>query len=115
LNTNETPPKRRPAVARRVRHALPKQDAGSPSLDPHQAKSGGAEVRPVRYRLTIVRHGPKLLDIDNGVGGCKPVIDALRYEGWIPNDDPRSIDFVFRQLKAPRDKLGTEIIIEPLG
>ena len=69
----------------------------------------------MRYRLTIVRHGPKLLDIDNGVGGCKPVIDALRYEGWIPNDDPRSIDFVLRQLQAPRDKLGPEIIIEPLG
>jgi len=115
LKTNETTaPKRRTTVARRVRNAVPKQDAGTPSLDSHQAKGGSPEGSAIRLRLTIVRHGPKLLDIDNGVGGCKPVIDALRYEGWIPNDDPRSIDFVFRQLKAKDHKFGTEILIEPL-
>jgi hypothetical protein len=97
---------------RRLRHPKPKHDAGSESLDSHQAQSGG-EAGP-RYRLTITRYGTKLLDIDNGVGGCKPLIDALRYEGLIPEDDPGTIELIFRQTKVKNDEKGTRILIEAL-
>jgi hypothetical protein len=103
------PPGDRP---RRVRHPKPQHDAGAEPLDPHAAQSGGQGG--ARYRLTITRYGAKLLDIDNGVGGCKPLIDALRYEGLIPEDDPGTIELIFRQRKVPKAERRTEIVIETL-
>ena len=97
---------------RRVRHPKPQHDAGAKPLDPHAAQSGGQAG--ARYRLTITRYGAKLLDIDNGVGGCKPLIDALRYEGLIPEDDPGTIELIFRQRKVPKAERRTEIVIETL-
>lgn len=97
---------------RRLRHPKPQHDAGAEPLDPHAAQSGGQAG--ARYRLTITRYGAKLLDIDNGVGGCKPLIDALRYEGLIPEDDPGTIELIFRQRKVPKDERRTEIVIETL-
>lgn len=82
-------------------------------MDHDQAQSGGQAG--ARYRLTITRYGAKLLDIDNGVGGCKPLIDALRYEGLIPEDDPGTIELIFRQRKVPKDERRTEILIETLS
>lgn len=81
-------------------------------MDPDQAEGGSPAG--ARYRLTITRHGAKLLDIDNGVGGCKPLIDALRYEGLIPEDDPGTIELIFRQRKVKAADRGTEILIETL-
>ena len=103
------PPGDRP---RRVRHPKLEHDAGAEPLDPHAAQSGGQAG--ARYRLTITRYGAKLLDIDNGVGGCKPLIDALRYEGLIPEDDPGTIELIFRQRKVPKAERRTEIVIETL-
>lgn len=103
------PPGDRP---RRLRHPKPQHDAGAEPLDPHAAQSGGQAG--ARYRLTITRYGAKLLDIDNGVGGCKPLIDALRYEGLIPEDDPGTIELIFRQRKVPKTERRTEIVIETL-
>lgn len=103
------PPGDRP---RRLRHPKPQHDAGAEPLDPHAAQSGGQAG--ARYRLTITRYGAKLLDIDNGVGGCKPLIDALRYEGLIPEDDPGTIELIFRQRKVPKAERRTEIVIETL-
>lgn len=106
-------PKRPPADRpRRLRHPKPQHDAGEASLDHDQAQSGGQAG--ARYRLTITRYGAKLLDIDNGVGGCKPLIDALRYEGLISEDDPGTIELIFRQRKVPKDERRTEILIETL-
>lgn len=107
--TPRRPPGDRP---RRLRHPKPQHDAGAEPLDPHAAQSGGQAG--ARYRLTITRYGAKLLDIDNGVGGCKPLIDALRYEGLIPEDDPGTIELIFRQRKVPKDERRTEIVIETL-
>lgn len=61
--------------------------------------------------LRIERRGIKLLDFDNGAGGCKALIDALRYQGLIVNDDPETIDFFFSQKKVKRTALGTLITI----
>jgi len=96
----------------RVHHSQPQHDAGPAPLDndPDQA---GSPAGP-RYRVTITRYGAKLLDVDNGAGGCKPLLDAMRYEGLIPDDDPGSIDFVFRQQKAKNKERRTEILLERL-
>ncbi len=107
--TPKRPPANRP---RRLRHPKPQHDAGTESLDSDQAESGGQAG--ARYRLTIIRYGAKLLDIDNGVGGCKPLIDALRYEGLIPEDDPGTIELIFRQRKVSKNERRTEIVIETL-
>ena len=92
--------------------ALAQHDAGQKPLDPHRSQEGGP-AGP-RYRVTITRYGSKLLDIDNGAGGCKPLLDAIRYEGLIPDDDPGTIDFVFRQQKVKKDQRRTEVVIETL-
>jgi len=97
---------------RRLRHSKLEHDAGPEPLDSDQAQGGGQAG--ARYRLTITRYGAKLLDIDNGVGGCKPLIDALRYEGLIPEDDPGTIELIFRQRKVPKAERRTEIVIETL-
>jgi hypothetical protein len=44
-----------------------------------------------KARLTFERWGPKLLDHDNHVGGCKPVVDSLVREGLILDDKPECI------------------------
>jgi hypothetical protein len=93
-------------------HALAQHDAGKEPLDPDEAEEGGP-AGP-RYRVTITRYGSKLLDIDNGAGGCKPLLDAIRYEALIPDDDPGTIDFVFRQQKVKKDQRRTEVVIEAL-
>jgi hypothetical protein len=95
-----------------IRHAIAQHDAGKEPLDPDAAEEGGP--RSPRYRVTITRYGSKLLDIDNGAGGCKPLLDAIRYEGLIPDDDPGTIDFVFRQQKVKKDQRRTEVLIEAL-
>ena len=100
------------AVAARVRHPQPEQDAGPQPLDPHQDEAGKPASPAGRIKVTIIRHGARLIDVDNGAGGCKPLIDSLRYERVIENDDPASIEFVFRQQKSKI--LGTEILVEPI-
>lgn len=95
-----------------VRHALAQHHAGEKPLDSHPTQEGGP-AGP-RYRVTITRYGSKLLDIDNGAGGCKPLLDAIRYEGLIPDDDPGTIDFVFRQQKVNKAERRTEVVIEAL-
>lgn len=100
-------------VAAALCHPKPQQDAGKKSLDPDQAQEGGQTSGTGRIKVTIIRRGPKLLDVDNLAGGCKPLIDALRYEGVIPNDDPGTIELAFRQFKTKREDQGTEVLIEP--
>jgi hypothetical protein len=100
-------------VASALCHPKPQQDAGSKPLDPDQAEKGSPAGGTGRIKVTITRRGPKLLDVDNLAGGCKPLIDALRYEGVIPNDDPGTIELAFRQFKTRREDQGTEVLIEP--
>lgn len=62
-----------------------------------------------RVALRITRRGSKLLDCDNLAGGCKPLIDQLRYAGIIPNDDPASVEITFAQEKTKKALQGTLI------
>jgi len=94
----------------RLHHTQPEHDAGQEPLDLNQAKEGG-KGRP-RFRVTITRYGSRPLDVDNGAGGCKPLLDAIRYEGLIPDDDPTTIDFQFRQYQVKKPYRKTTVLIE---
>jgi hypothetical protein len=94
----------------RLHHAQPEHDAGPQPLDPDQAQEGGKR-RP-RWRVVITRYGSRPLDVDNGAGGCKPLLDAIRYEGLVPDDDPTTIDFQFRQYQVKKPYRRTTVLIE---
>ena len=96
-----------------VQHPQPKHDAGTKLLDPHQAQKGGKGRS--RFCVTITRYGSRPLDVDNGAGGCKPLLDAIRYEGLIPDDDPATIEFQFRQIQVKKPFRRTEVLIEQIA
>ena len=101
----------KPAVGvERLPDAEPQQNAGTKLLDSHQAKERGEG----RLGVRITRCGTRLLDVDNGNGGCKPLLDAIRYAGLIPDDNPEQIEFSFAQKKVPRSEVGTIIEISRL-
>lgn len=61
--------------------------------------------RPQRVVVRITRHACRLLDADNFAGGCKPLIDQLRYAALIPDDDPASVELHFCQEKVAKKHL----------
>ena len=56
--------------------------------------------RKARTTLIITRCSCSLLDADNYAGGCKPLIDQLRYAKLIADDDPETVEILFRQIKV---------------
>lgn len=60
--------------------------------------------RQARTTLVITRRSCSLLDADNFAGGCKPLIDQLRYAKLIEDDDPETIEILFRQTKVKTKK-----------
>jgi len=94
----------------RLHNPIAQHDAGPQPLDLNQAQEGSSG-RP-RFRVTITRYGSRPLDVDNGAGGCKPLLDAIRYEGLIPDDDPTTIDFQFRQYQVKKPYRKTTVLIE---
>lgn len=88
----------------------PKQDAGVPSLGTNQDEEGGAE----RFRVRITRRGARLLDADNLGGSVKFVLDALRYNNVIPEDNPAAIELEVSQEVAAKKDRGTLIQVERL-
>jgi len=71
-----------------------------------------------RVRVTIERFArtENALDADNLVGGCKPVLDALRTLDLVDDDKHAAIELVTRQPKSPyqRPALWTQITLERL-
>ena len=59
-----------------------------------------------RKKITVTRiyTGRKReLDYDNFVGGCKPMIDALKTVGFIIDDKPSWLDREYTQVKGDRN------------
>lgn len=79
-----------------IPHPKP-QPSARPTLDPPPERK---ETRPPRTALIITRYACRLLDADNYAGGCKPLIDQLRYAHLIEDDDPETIEILFRQTKV---------------
>lgn len=97
-------------LAPRPSHTVVERDAGQALVRPPPVE----ERRSERLTVRITRHACRLLDFDNGAGGCKFLCDALRYEKLIPDDNPNVIDFQFRQVRVHRKKdEGVLIEIEP--
>jgi len=52
-----------------------------------------------RTYVRITRFSTRPLDCDNYAGGCKPIIDQLRYAKLIRDDSPEDIQVQFKQVK----------------
>lgn len=50
--------------------------------------------------VTIVRYGRQPLDTDNLIGGCKPLIDALKDHGLIVDDSPTHLTLHVEQQRG---------------
>jgi Holliday junction resolvase RusA-like endonuclease len=71
------------------------------------------EAPIARARVTIVRHGRRICDPDNLIGGAKGTIDCLVREGILANDTPAHVELIITQqvTKSPK----TVVTIEALG
>ena len=96
-------------LASRLPDTQPQHDVGRTLVSPPPDEAG----RPPRLIVRVTRFACAPVDFDNGAGGCKYVVDALRKESLIDDDNPNVIDLVFRQtrVKARADE-GTMIEIE---
>lgn len=62
-----------------------------------------------RLTVNITRYGSRTLDNDNFIGGCKPLLDALHYEGVIFDDTATWLYARYHQVKD-KAKVGTMTI-----
>ena len=76
-------------------------------------KVGKLEIKKKR-RLKITRYSTRLLDYGNLVGGCKPLLDAIKLSGLIVDDSPKWIEDKYFQEKCQGGFERTEFIIEEL-
>ena len=70
-----------------------------------------APKKRCRMALTITRHGPRFLDRDNMIGGCKSLIDAIRKVGLIVDDSPKWLDVTFLQEKCAGTNKKTTVVV----
>jgi len=71
-----------------------------------------AEPASSKRRVVIERRGKRQLDKDNAYGGCKIIVDALKKEGLIVDDDSQNLDLEVTQAKLSKgDKPCTVITI----
>jgi hypothetical protein len=94
-------------VASGLRHAVTEHDAGAEQVVVNEGQEGSAG----RIEVRITRLGTRLLDADNLSGGVKWLLDGLRYEKLIPEDNPQAIRLIVAQRKAGKDERGTLIEI----
>lgn len=64
-----------------------------------------------KRRLTIERHGRRVLDDDNRVGGCKGLIDELRAFGLLVDDDPRHLELVAVDLGVAKGQSPHSVLV----
>jgi len=94
----ERPARIKPPVGDPIPDAEPKLDARQESLDLDPVKKRGSGR--IVVRVTAYRQRP--LDADNLAGGCKYLLDGLRYAKLIPDDAPEKITLQVEQEKVQR-------------
>ncbi|KKL62319.1 hypothetical protein LCGC14_2186390 [marine sediment metagenome] len=67
-----------------------------------------------KMRVLIQLTKPRLYDLDNFVGGCKPIIDSLKRLGLIHNDSPHWLDLQVEQIQRSKMRAFTRIEICPV-
>jgi len=93
-------------------HSVTQQTATQALDSSPQSQAGGkagAGCGTPRFRLLITRYAARSLDADNLAGGCKPLIDAIRRAGIIPDDDPKTVILEFAQHGCRKGDERTEI------
>lgn len=94
--------------SRQLPHAVPQHSPQQALVALAQGKGKGGK----RITISINRRSTRTLDLDNFAGGCKPLIDQLRYAQLIPDDDPASVEIIFTQEKVPhQNQQGTSLKI----
>jgi len=94
---NYKPPSRR--LLNAITQHAPKLPLVKVPKTKETSKDGTAKCNPL-YTLAITRFSTKTLDVDNLAGGCKPLIDQIRYAKLIPDDNPESVNITFSQVKV---------------
>ena len=94
---NYKPPSRR-LLDTLVKHA-PQRALDKVHKAKETSKDCTAKCNP-QYTLGITRFSTKTLDVDTLAGGCKPLIDQIRYAHLIPDDNPESVNITFSQVKV---------------
>jgi hypothetical protein len=94
---NYKPPSRR-LLDTLTQHA-PKRSLVKVHKAKETSKDCTAKCNPL-YTLALTRYSTKTLDVDNLAGGCKPLIDQIRYAHLIPDDNPESVNITFSQVKV---------------
>jgi hypothetical protein len=90
-----------------------KSDATVEPMGKAKGKKGDPSGNSPKYRVRIRSHRVRLLDLDNLYGGVKWWVDTLRYAGFIPDDDPNSIELEVSQEKVKNYKTEkTEMEVE---
>lgn len=95
------------AVAPELPDTIPQHHAGPEKVDVGADEGGNAG----RITVRITRYGAKLLDADNLAGGVKYLLDALRYQKVIPEDNPEVIRLIVSQKKVAKQHRGTLVEI----
>lgn len=94
------------------RPSSPQKFESNPEYAPHvpeflqQALAAGHKIGVV-----LVSYRSRRLDKDNLVGGGKGTVDALRYCGYINNDDPDNVEVFYLQRRCKRKEERTEIYL----
>ena len=97
------------SMASRLPNAQPQHDVGRTLVSAPPDETGS----PPRVTVRVTRFSCAALDLDNFAGGTKYVIDAMRHEKLIDDDNPNVIDLVFRQVRVnARADEGTMIEID---
>jgi Holliday junction resolvase RusA-like endonuclease len=63
----------------------------------YEGFSGSPPKHTTHVDLKIISNRKRKLDADNLVGGCKPVLDALKRLGVIVDDSPKWLDTLYEQ------------------
>ena len=66
-------------------------------------------------KLIIERHGRKVLDQDNLVSGAKAVVDCIKEQRLILDDNPTDCQMEFRQVVERRGGPHTVIFLEDVA
>ena len=101
-NDNDNKPASRRLLNTLIKHA-PKRSLVKVLQTKEASKECTTKSNPL-YALSITRYSTKTLDVDNLAGGCKPLIDQIRYAKLIPDDNPESVEITFNQVKVKAQK-----------
>lgn len=84
------------------------------SLNVHACERASPASLKRRVYVTRLYKKPKrAYDYDNLVWGCKPLIDVIRTNGWLFDDNPKHVEVIYNQVES--DSNAIELTIAELS